>query len=178
MFHICTDDWITDARTGKQYMVQDTDDLVYDVNKQACQNLGGFLPEPRDEAENQFLDSLGSHSFMLGLNDKVTEGQWVWDSDGSPVTWKNFIRWSDGDQEPNGGQPEYCVFMLRQYVSSRGGHRTDGWVDYDCKSYASIRAAPTSLVCQRNPGEFADCALGMVSFFKTHFIYNIIKFLK
>ena len=136
IFYIYTADWVTDERTGKQYIVQDTDDLVYDVNKQACQNLGGFLPEPRDEAENQFLDSLGSDMFTLGMTDRVVEGQWVWESDGSPVTWTGWVRLGTNDPEP--------VIVLRRLNSHYAGHRTDGWADIPCDSIHFVRSNPRS----------------------------------
>ena len=54
------------------------------------------MPEPRDEQENLFIDSLGSEMLMLGINDEAVEGTWVFDSDGSPVDWsKPWIQWRD-----------------------------------------------------------------------------------
>ena len=69
----------------------DIDDLVYEDNQRACHDLGGFLPEPRYEVENQFLDNLQTDTFALGMTDRDVEGQWVWDSDGSPVIWTGWI---------------------------------------------------------------------------------------
>ena len=133
----------------------DTDDLVYDVIQQVCHNHGGFLPEPRDEAENQFLDSLGTDMFMLGMTDRDVEGQWVWDSDGSPVTWKSWVKWSDprAATVPNGGRVENCALMLRQSKSESGGHRSDGWRDADCNSDPHIVVQPISLICEKHPGK-------------------------
>ena len=65
--------WITDARTGKQYLVLDTDDIKHDQVQQQCHIHGGFLPEPRDEKDNQFLDSLDTDTFLLGLTDSAVE---------------------------------------------------------------------------------------------------------
>ena len=169
IYVISPTDWITDGQTGKQYLVLDTDELVYDVNKQTCHNLGAFLPEPRDELENQFLDLLGADTFLLGLTDKVTEGQWVWDSDGSPVTWGSWITWANGGSEPDGGVQQNCMVMARNWQSNEGGHRSEGWMDTNCQSPEIYRDIPKSLVCQR--GEFGNCALGKVSFLKHFALY-------
>ena len=142
-------DWITNERTGKQYLVLDTDDLVHDDNQQVCHSHGGHLPEPRDVTENQFLDSLGTEMFTLGMTDLLVEGQWVWDSDGSPVTWAGWIF-----SEPNGGTGENSALMVRNMYSSYAEHKSDGWIDY---GYAkdkklSSDSNPKSLICQREPG--------------------------
>ena len=147
-----TGNWVTDERTKKQYLVLETDDLVYDDLQQVCHNHGGFLPEPRDEAENQFLDSLGTEMFTLGMTDRDVEGQWVWDSDGSPVTWKTWVHWTDYGSIPNGGTGKNCALMLRHLQSEWRGHRTDGWADYSCTSDSALKTLPKSLICQKNPG--------------------------
>ena len=115
--------------------------------------------------------------FALGLTDKVSGGQWVWESDGSPVRWASWIRWADGVREPNEGTSANCVLMARTSFTSNGGHRSDGWLDYSCQSTVNYKDLPTSLVCQRNPGEFVDCALGNVSFFdivECHYEYWLL----
>ena len=147
-----TDNWITDKRTGKQYMVLNTHDLVYDDLQQWCSEYGGFLPEPKDEQENQFLDSLDTDMFALGMTDRKEEGVFVWDSDGSPVTWTSWIKWTATHSEPNGGPDSNCVIMARGMYSENVGHRTDGWVDYNCNSYPYYKSQPKSLICQKNPG--------------------------
>ena len=145
-----TGDWITDERTGKQYMIQDTHDLVYDHIQQRCDNLGGFLPEPRDEQENQFLDWLDTDMFALGMTDRKVEGQWVWESDGSPVTWTNWVYWPKYREiEPNGGTYQNCALMLRYSETWADGHKHDGWGDYPCNSSDVVRREKRSLICQK-----------------------------
>ena len=123
----------------------DTDDLVYDVNQQVCHNHGGFLPEPRDEQENQFLYDLSTKTFTLGMTDRDVEGQWVWSSDGSSVAW---LPWDvsktvTSAAEPNGGSSAGCAIMMRSYALS-------SWADYPCASTAYFNTQPRSLICQRN----------------------------
>ena len=137
----------------------DTDDLLHDENQQVCHSYGGQLPEPRDEGENKFLDSLGTGAFLLGMTDTETEGQWVWDSDGSEVNWKNWMDWSTDSDEPYRGDEENCVVMAQDMWNNIAGHKSDGWVDVPCDDsgyYIGIQhgSKATSLICERNPGLF------------------------
>ena len=130
--------------------------LDYQTLTQTCHNHGGFLPEPKNEIENQFLNSLDTEMFPLGMSDNKAEGQWIWASDGSPVTWTSWIeKWSiEGDGEPDGGTEEGCAAMLRNHVAEFPGHRIDGWIDYPCDgvSRKNLVNASKSLICQRNAG--------------------------
>ena len=138
-------DWITDDRTKRQYLVLDIDHLRYDELKQQCHNHGAILPEPRNETQNLFLDKLGSHKFALGMTDRVEEGTWVWESDGTPVTW--FKWWGNyHPNEPDGGSAENCAFMFSIGYGP--------WLDYNCSKprHKPRQGARNSLVCQRNIG--------------------------
>ena len=146
IFQMSPVNWVTDTRTGKQYLVLDTDHLVHDDLQQVCHNIGGFLPEPRDERENQFLDSLATDMFTLGMSDKLVEGEWVWDSDGSPVTW---FRWIG---QPGGGTKENFALMVRKQFSDYAGYTSDGWLDYTTIANSRLRREPKSLICERPPG--------------------------
>ena len=137
-------DWITNERTGKQYLVLDTDDLVHDDNQQVCHSHGGHLPEPRDVTENQFLDSLGTEMFTLGMSDRLVEDKWLWDSDGSPVTWTSWIY-----GEPDGYRRENFALMMRNQHSDWDMYRSSGWLDYT-KYNPIISSSPKSLICEKS----------------------------
>ena len=150
LLQISPEDWVTDGQTGKQYMVLNTDNFKYDEIQQMCHNHGGFLPEPRDQRENLFLDSLGTEMFVLGMTDRLQEGRWIWESDQTPVTWTGWIF-----TEPNGGSSANCAVMTGTRYSQHEGHRTDGWIDYNCNSREEFgRNTSKSLICQRNIGRF------------------------
>ena len=123
---------------------------MYKDIKKTCHKHGGFLPEPRDQGENQFLTNLTTGIFALGITDKEVEGQWLRDSDRSPVTWFGWVNRTDTRKEPNGGVREDCVVMLRQVETASGP--VDGWGDYDCGSHIVIKGKPQSLICQRKSG--------------------------
>ena len=57
---------MTDARTGKQYIVLETSTLNFDENIATCARYNAILPEPKTEEENNFLDSLDAETFPLG----------------------------------------------------------------------------------------------------------------
>ena len=63
-----------DPRTKKQYAILSASKQNYDINEAQCAAIGMFLPEPRDEQENDFLDSLNPYMFVLGM--KLQTGQW------------------------------------------------------------------------------------------------------
>ena len=144
------DDYVTDLRTGKQYIVLDTNTLNHDVNQATCSNIGGHLPEPKDEQENLFLDSLGSDKFVMGI--KQVQDEWVFVTDGSPVTWKSWVSWRDYPDPPRGGS-FHCVAMLRTHGTTWVGSRSQDWFDLPCESSSYLDNLPTSLVCQKYRGE-------------------------
>ena len=114
----------------------------HDRYQDLCQNLGGKLPEPRNEKENKFLETLTTHplekldtsNFVLGINDKEVEGQWVFDSDNSQVTW---FDWAENGGIPKDRTPYNCVFMNLD------------WRDYKCESSPIFDAQRKHLVCER-----------------------------
>ena len=139
----------------------DTDDLVHDDLQQVCRYHGGFLPEPKDVSENRFLDNLGTETFALGMTDVEVEGEWVWDSEGSPVTW---VRWSEYNSEPSGGTNNNCALMLRYMFFFEEGYSSDGWRAYRCPSHSFFRNKPRSLICQRNSGKYIiDCIIAYIA---------------
>ena len=87
------------------------------------------MAEPRTHEEQMELnpnkDQLG---FWIGINDRLTEGVYVYESNGSPV---DYTHWRIGTQEPNDHlikEPEDCVV-----VGNHGG--LIGWVDVACFSH-------------------------------------------
>ena len=123
-----------DSRTGKQYVVIESGRKSFSESKTICTDLGGYLPEPRDNLENNFLDSLNSKTFYLGMTDSAVEGDWVWQTDSTQVTWKKWADWTDPSfsDPPNGGTDENCAWMLKQFQKSLSGHSTKAWADRGC----------------------------------------------
>ena len=140
---------MADPRTGKKYIVLETSTLKHDVNQETCVKKGGHLPEPRDEQENLFLDSLGADMFVLGINDKTVEAEWVFDSDGSPLTSLSWVNWRDFPDPPRGGSDANCAFMLRHHNHDLAGHRSQDWTDFPCTSGSYWEIRSKSLVCQK-----------------------------
>ena len=143
------DQYVTDPRTKKEYFVRETSTLNHDVNQEICKKNGGILPEPRDEGENLFLDSLGSDKFVLGI--RQVQGHWVFDSDGSEVNWKSWVNWVNNPDPPIGRGD--CIIMLRHHGERFAGHRSQDWSDVPCESNDYLNNLPSSLVCQKYRGE-------------------------
>ena len=60
-----------DPRTKKQYQVLTASTQQYDVHKAQCAAVGMFLAEPRDELENDFIDTLNPDMYILGMKLQV-----------------------------------------------------------------------------------------------------------
>ena len=86
------------------------------------------------------------------MTDQASEGQWVWESDGSPVTWYNWVKWSGEAKRPNGGRKENCMFVVQSYRQDKSGHDSKAWEDHKCESEDALERLPKSLVCQKKPG--------------------------
>ena len=108
------------------------------------------MAEPRDELENTFLNDLGSWPFLLGMTDTATDGDWVWDSDGSSVDWHKWQSWG----EPNGGARENCVVFARNFWDGNNGHSPDAWLDTLCESDPYVQSRPVNVICEREAREF------------------------
>ena len=107
--------WITDPNTGKQYA-----DLEKNIDRDnarvLCRRFGGMLPEPRHQEENDFLNSWQTDTFYLGMSDTAVEGNWVWDSDLTDVSWEH---WRPNTAEPDGGEDQNFAVMSRNLVPNQ-----------------------------------------------------------
>ena len=83
----------------------------YDDAKQNCNTKvpQGKLFEPKSSSINKKINKLAlvlkSGHWWIGINDKRNEGSWVYDSDGTSVTFS--IPWYP--EEPNGGSSQNCL---------------------------------------------------------------------
>jgi len=133
----CPEGW-TFSGPSRQCYKFFSDTLDYDSAIAQCAAINGKMPMPKSEYENdQLLSEVNSrsNSVWLGLDDRATEGTFVW-VDGTPADgWSN---WNDG--EPNDhGIGEDCTQLKED------GH----WNDVPCdRSY--------NYVCQVPVEEFAD----------------------
>ena len=133
--------WVTEKGSGKQYaeLAKLADD--YDDAEMRCAAIGGMLPEPRTREETDFLDNMGETMvmFFLGMTDLADEGEWVWTSDGSPVTWIVSV-----EGEPDGGTDENCGVMARKYLV--GNTTAPIWGSGECGNPYNL---PVTVVCEK-----------------------------
>ena len=87
-----------------------------------CRQNNAFLVDVESNDEDNFVDGLvtGGHVW-IGLNDRATEGTFVWSRTGSSFTTASKFN----PPEPNGGTGENCVEL--RYG---GGNRN--WNDQSC----------------------------------------------
>ena len=102
------------------------------------------MPEPRNQQDNLFLDSLATDMFVLGINDKQVAGHRVFDSDQSTVIWFN---WAPTRPRERDG---HCVAFLGKYHLVHAGYSSEEWFNLNCESEDYFKDKPKSLVCQRS----------------------------
>ena len=90
---VCPKGW-TLVRGRCYYLSSDL--LTYDQSLAFCASQGGKLFEPKNAEDNLAISQLVGEIFWIGLNDKASEGTWVYASDGSIPTYDNFA-----PNEPN-----------------------------------------------------------------------------
>ena len=104
------------------YWYCNTADVTWFVAEEACQDFGGHLASVLSPAEHNRIASelISSDNTWLGLNDQLTEGNFVW-SDGSELDYTN---WAGGEPNDDDGT-EHCVEFDRTTTNFR-------WNDNDC----------------------------------------------
>jgi len=87
-----------------------------------CQREGGMLAEPRDPSQTENINSLldSRYDYWIGLTDMMTEGLFVWDSDGQNT--ESYHNWY-GPEPNNSGD---CVQLW--------GDRSFLWDDSYCSN--------------------------------------------
>ena len=99
--------------------------------EQRCYDDDGFLPEPKNQEEVDFIYTLIDRYDLLPLG-MSREQSWVWDSDGAPVTW---TKWYEGKETS-----DESVIVTK-----------DDWYglpkDTDLREFSDVK-----LVCERLPG--------------------------
>ena len=113
----------------------------YEDAKQNCETkFGGHgkLFEPKFWSENQMAYKIVKairSNWWIGVNDKETEGSFVYESNGSPISLSPNFYPGYGSQ----GRSYNCLVLD---ASPSSGHESDivYWLDYDCNSpyYYSI----------------------------------------
>jgi len=104
----------------------------------ACENIGGYLAEPRSQAQADFLGSLadiefeilGLKSWWVGLSDQGHEGRWIWEHS---VTDVDYTNWAAGFPTPDDNLAD-CALMNGDFGWQ--------WTDADCSTESA------TVICQ------------------------------
>ena len=108
--------------------------------RKGCEVLGGRLVQLETEDKNTAVTeaawAYAEDSFWIDLNDRDTEGEWVW-QDGTEL---DFTRWSEG--EPNN-------YMGNEDCAHANFHRQGIWNDLPCESHQPY-------VCEFTPPKAAE----------------------
>ncbi|TKR58232.1 hypothetical protein L596_029706 [Steinernema carpocapsae] len=115
------DDWDSN---GKQCYLTSTVPLTWIEAQQVCHQNKAVLTSILSKDTQDYLDSVDAHTdYWIGLNDKVKDGDWRWDTLGEyPAKLSGWTNWAP--KQPSNSDTERCVFQ--QGSSSRK------WVAADC----------------------------------------------
>ena len=91
-----------------------------------------MLPEPKSYKENKFLNSMDTLTFFLGTT-RNDNHSWVWDSDGSRVTW---TIWDPVKRSHD------CAYMKRNTEENTSDKMR--WSSVEC----SVNNVPRTTVCE------------------------------
>ena len=112
---------------GKCYYFEQLRLDAYDAQENCGQkfpNASGKLFEPKTLEENKqvyntFKIMFGESYIRIGINDKSTEGQFTYSSDGQAIAIAPWFTY-----QPDGGEKQNCVTF--------GNYGTPTWIDYFC----------------------------------------------
>ena len=117
---------------GKEYIQLRTGGKTNKTqSRQVCHESGGILPKPMNSEENDFL-RLSSYTFYIGMNASNKADHFVWDDDGTAVTW---FEWDDTSSWSAGGD---CVVVWPDL----------GWLKSPCTS------TPDVVLCEKKGESF------------------------
>lgn len=114
------DGYHVSACTNGSFYLLPNDPSPRDENAEIadCEKHGGYLVEINNEAEYDFVANFASTNgetgwFMIGGTDAATDGTWVFQHSGEPVT---FFKW--GQNEPDSDPKFNCLNMKDGYGMS------------------------------------------------------------
>ena len=101
----------------------------------ACQQMGGFLVEPRTEEISKAMRAFNFHvNLWIGLRDNAKNRNFLWQTNNASLSYTN---WDPKGRQPNNlGGNQHCVAITQNYK----------WDDIDC-------GLEQEFVCQPNRGE-------------------------
>jgi hypothetical protein len=133
-FHLAMNSVILASGIGANYFVVPCSNSYFDARLQ-CSNAGGVLARISNLDENSEAFALidQSSGAWIGLNDISQEGQFIWEADGSILTFSNW-----NPPNPNNDGNEDCVVM---------GPFVDKWADTPCQGVFGVNYLQA--ICQR-----------------------------
>ena len=101
----------------------------------ACQQMGGFLVEPRTEEISKAMRAFNFHvNLWIGLRDNAKNRNFLWQTNNASLSYTN---WDPKGRQPNNlGGNQSCVALTNNYK----------WDDIDCE-------LKQEFICQPHRGE-------------------------
>jgi len=141
----CPDDWFDGGDLGCYKLLESAVNLTWVEAQEECEQIGGFLAEPKSESHAVLLEELveskasifGINHWYIGLTDLGREGEWVWQHSREELTYSN---WRRHRPVTTFGNDKDCVAMV---------YKDNGivWQDFSCTS-PLIKNEPVAAVCE------------------------------
>merc|ERR1712130_19019 len=155
--HECPEGWVVAGVLGCVLPLTDQPDLSSQDAQAACQEVGGYLVEPRSVNSEADLEGVAEilynivapWSWWLGLSLQESESgedQWLWSSDNNPLD-KPF--WAEG--EGNGTNGKTCAILGKVSIKWQ-------WHEVACDA-TEYRGESIGAICQECLGEHCPPAV-------------------
>jgi len=160
----CPDDWFDAGSLGCYMLLESAVDLTWVQAQDQCEQIGGYLAEPKTESHASLLEELvalessiyGINYWYFGLTDLGREGEWIWQHSQEAVA---NAHWKKHRPVTTFGNNKDCGVMVFK----------DGaisWQDVSCTTM-HVRHQPIAAVCEHRitPSKY-QCPYNWTSFDK------------
>jgi len=143
----CPNDWFDANTLGCYKFLESKINMSWVEAQIECEKVGGFLAEPMEESQIQFLSELASLEgsftgigyWYLGLTDLGREGNWFWMHNKEEVS--NDV-WGSKHPSNRTGNSEDCLVMVLR-------NNEVWWEDHNCLA-PDVQHHSVAPVCQRH----------------------------
>ncbi|KAL5009101.1 hypothetical protein ScPMuIL_014682 [Solemya velum] len=135
----CDSGWEAYGHSCYKFQRRETN---FENAKTRCEAKGAHLVRIEDANENDWIrsqiDTIGAN-WWIGLNDKETEGTFVWND--CPGQQTHFTNWMSGEPNQHDGNQEDCVQII---------HSSGEWNDVPCSKTIKF-------ICEKPTTEMKTC---------------------
>ena len=153
---------------NSHYYISNAKNLSWHTSKKRAEEAGGHLVTISSKAENDFVQSIITHSFAwIGFTDEAQEGNFVW-ANGEPVVYTN---WKSGEPNNSEGAGNFTRLLRSsgEWTDLPSRYRAQYVVEISCPQTSPNVEIITEIDCS-SPKTISG--LTYVGTFNNHFYYR------